>query len=373
MLTENLTKPLKVQKKIRETADAFSFVFEIPADLRHVFSYRPGQFVTLFLNIDGQELRRSYSLSTSPLTDVEFKITVKKIAGGRGSSYLVDRVQEGDILRVTPPTGTFFTPPQSLRPHHYVFMAAGSGITPIFSILKSVLFANVENKASLLYLNRSEDTIIYRDEITALEKRMTGRLTVVHQLTRPSQNWQGLTGRLSTDSFNAFYQSPQNSGALIREAYLCGPVEFMNFAKSELICAGLESSHVHIESFGESLQTPSVEEHASPQQGGTRIGPQSAKAGEKPAVICAIVNGETIEVATVAGQSILETLLSAGHNVPYSCMEGACLACLAKVEEGQVVQSDPGILTDDNISVHEALTCQAIPLTHVVRINYDNL
>jgi ring-1,2-phenylacetyl-CoA epoxidase subunit PaaE len=373
MLTESLTKPLKVLKKIRETADAYSFVFEIPSDLRHLFTYRPGQFVTLFLNIDGQEVRRSYSLSTSPLTDADFKITVKKIAGGRGSTYLVDRVREGDTLRVTPPTGTFFSPPRSLAAHHYRFFAAGSGITPIFSILKSVLFANVENVASLLYLNRTEDSIIYRGELEELQKRMQNRLHLVHQLSRPSETWQGLRGRLSPESFEAFYQTSFADAPKDHEAYLCGPVEFMNAAKEELRRKGWADANIHIESFGESLQVPAVHEATATPSSGTVIGPGSLVAGEKPKTLRATVNGETFEVPAVEGQSILETLLSAGHNVPYSCMEGACLACLAKVEQGRVSQGDPGILTDDNIRVHEALTCQAIPLTSVVQVNYDNL
>ena len=373
-LTEKLTRPLKVSRKIQETKDACSLVLSIPQENRHEFVYRPGQFVTLFLQIGGEELRRSYSLCTSPFTDTEFKITIKKVPGGRGSTFLVDTVKEGDELRVTPPSGHFFSPPKTVGGTHYILVGAGSGITPLFSILKSVLFANEKNRVSLLYANRSHDQVIYREELLKLQNKYGERLNVVHLTSQPDGITPGLHGRLSTESFSAFCDQCLRGSSLAREAYLCGPEGFMKTAKELLLSQNLMTDQIHMESFGENLP------HSSPSAidlagvaGQTVIGPDPAKPGELPTKLVALLNGEEIEITPKEGQSILETLLEAGYSAPYSCMDGACMACLAKVRTGTVAQKDPGILTEDNIAACETLTCQARCLSSTVKIDYDNL
>ncbi len=374
-LTEKITRPLTVEKKIIETSEACSLVFKIPNDLKTDFIYRPGQFVTLFLPIKGEEIKRSYSLSTSPFVDQEFKITVKKIPGGRASTHLMDEVQVGDVLRVTPPAGQFFQPPKHTGAVHYILFAGGSGITPLFSILKSVLFANEQNRVSLLYANRFYDHVIYKNELEQLQKKYSSRLNVQHLLTQPPESFAGLKGRLTRETFAAFYSTLQTTHPM--ECYLCGPVGFMQTAREQILAKGLEADRIHIESFGEAVGTSAHSESIHTPKNNldnkTVIGQGNHQLNETPEKIIALLNGEEIEVQAVEGQTVLETLLAEGYSAPYSCMDGACMACMAKVREGVVYQDDPGILTEENVAAFETLTCQAKQLSRVVKIDFDNL
>jgi ring-1,2-phenylacetyl-CoA epoxidase subunit PaaE len=362
---DQLGKPLKVIKRIQETPDAVSLVLEIPDNLKQQFHYQAGQFVTFFMDINGETLNRSYSLSSSPLTDKEFKITVKKVHGGRGSTYLCEKVKVGDVLMTSPPAGMFFKPSLDPKGTHYYLIAAGSGITPVFSIMKTVLTASSLNHATLIYCNRNEESIIYRKEIDEWAKAHPSRLDVIHTLTKPADGWTGNTGRIS-NSFIAELLEMPGSGKT-RDYYLCGPKEFMSIARHALMESGVAKEQIHEEDFAISLHKPGV--HVNDTW--TFIGKDVP--AESPEKIIAQINGETVEVAAKQGQSILETLLEAGAQPPYSCMDGACMACMAKIQEGRVYQEDPGILSDDNIRNCEALTCQAKPLSRIVKLSYDNL
>ena len=373
---DRLTKPLKVLKKIRETSDACSIVLDIPREHAAEFAYRPGQFVTLFLKVNGEELRRSYSLCTSPFHDTDFRITVKKVPGGRGSTFLVDQLQEGETLHVTPPSGHFFTPPKELKGQHYVLFAAGSGITPVFSILKSMLKIQDQNQVTLVYCNRDETSIIYRAELNQWVAQFPGRLQVHHVLS-------SLGGRLDIEKLSKLWTEIQTQSKLNKEFYMCGPVPFMSLIQEFCEKNGVAKDRIHIESFGELPLTKKTEARAHGTATGTSDAEENipgrvyigaaAKAGDAPKALMAMCNGEALEVAANGKTSVLETLLAAGHNPPYSCMDGACMACMAKLVEGRVYQNDPGILTDENIERCEILTCQAKPLSSVVRVDYDNL
>lgn len=376
---DRLTKPLKVVKKIRETEDACSIVLEIPREYATDFVYRPGQFVTLFLNVNGEDLRRSYSLCTSPFHDTDFRITVKKVAGGRGSTYLVDRLREGDILHVTPPSGHFFTPPKELKGQHYVLFAAGSGITPVFSILKSMLKVQDQNQVTLVYCNRDEASIIYRQDLNHWLSQFPKRLQIHHVLS-------SLGGRLDHEKMQHLWNDIQSQSGLNKEFYLCGPVPFMTLVSDFLHKQNVSKDRIHIESFGEMPIMKKIEEASStpvPGSGGSSdveeniagrvyIGAATVP-GDSPVTLFAKCNGEDLEVKANPKASLLETLLEAGHNPPYSCMDGACMACMAKLVEGRVYQNDPGILTEENIERGEILTCQARALSKKVKIDYDNL
>lgn len=361
-------KQLKIKQKIQETSDAVSLVLEIPNELKTQFRYQAGQFVSFFLTIGGETISRSYSLSTSPLIDPEFKVTIKKVPGGKGSTFLCDNVKEGDTLLTTPPAGHFFKP-QALEGAHYLLFAAGSGITPVYSIMKTVLEASTTNKVTLVYCNRTEDSIIYRKELDALAAKYGPRLGVVHTLTKPGPGWSGKSGRLNEALTREVVAAAKNS-KLPLDCYMCGPTEFMNSIKATLEASGVEKNFIHIEDFGVAVHKaaatgPKVEENW------TFIGPD--KVTEQPEKIIVQLNGETIEVAAKAGQNIIETLLQAGAQPPYSCLDGACMACMGKIQEGRVYQEDPGILMEDNINSCEALTCQAKPLSRIVKVSYDNL
>ncbi|MBX3020962.1 MAG: ferredoxin--NADP reductase [Bdellovibrionales bacterium] len=362
---DQLGKALKVIQRIQETADAVSLVLEIPEALKKQFHYQAGQFVTFFMDINGEQLNRSYSLSTSPLTDKEFKVTVKKVHGGRGSTYLCERVKEGDVLMTAPPAGNFFRPSLEAKGVHYVLIAAGSGITPVFSILKTVLSASTLNHVTLMYCNRTEESIIYRKEIDEWARNHPSRLDVVHSLTKPTDGWTGHTGRLDKNLIGEILEMPVPGK--MREYYLCGPKEFMSTVRHALMENGVAKEHIREEDFAISLHKPGPAVNDT----WTFIGPQTP--AESPEKIIAKINGETFEIPAKQGQSVLETLLEAGAQPPYSCMDGACMACMAKIQEGRVYQEDPGILTDDNIAMCEALTCQAKPLSRIVKLSYDDL
>lgn len=372
---DRLTKPLKVLKKIRETSDACSIVLDIPREHATEFAYRPGQFVTLFLKVNGEELRRSYSLCTSPFHDTDFRITVKKVPGGRGSTFLVDQLNEGDVLNVTPPSGNFFTPPKELKGQHYVLFAAGSGITPVFSILKSMLKVQDQNQVTLVYCNRDEASIIYRAELNQWLSQFPQRLQVHHVLS-------SLGGRLDIEKLSHLWNDIQSQSKLNKEFYMCGPVPFMTLISDFCERSGVAKDRMHIESFGEMPMMKKIEAEAQSSTGRSDseenipgrvyIG-DAAVPGDSPGTLKAMCSGEALEVTANGKASILETLLAAGHNPPYSCMDGACMACMAKLVEGRVYQNDPGILTDENIERCEILTCQARPLSKVVRVDYDNL
>lgn len=363
---EKLAKPLKVARRIQETPDAVSLVLDIPSDAKKQFHYQAGQFVSFFLEIDGQKMARSYSLSCSPLCDQEFKITVKKVPGGKGSTFLCEKVKEGDTLLTTPPAGHFFKPSLGASGTHYLLFAAGSGITPVFSIMKTVLEASNDHRVTLVYGNRDEEHIIYRRELDAWIEKAKGRLKVVHTLSRPSPSWNGAKGRVSRDLVGKVVTDAKATN-LPLDCYLCGPTDFMSEIRSTLETYQVVKERIHSEDFGVSVHKAEPKVDA----GWTLIGPDPAV--ETPEKIIAQINGETVEVAAVAGQNILETLLQAGAQPPYSCLDGACMACLGKIEAGRVYQEDPGILTDDNVGNCESLTCQAKPLSRIVKVSYDNL
>lgn len=364
---EQITRPLKIAKRIQETPEAVSLVFEIPAAEKKDFHYQAGQFVTLFMDINGEPLNRSYSLCSSPVVDSEFKIMVKKVSGGKGSTYLCEQVKEGQILRVTKPAGHFFKP--SLSSTQYFLIAAGSGITPTYSILKTVLSSNEENQVHLLYCNRNEQTIIFANEIEEWQRKFGERLHVHHLLSQPSSSWKGERGRCS-EAWIKKILSHHKSNQLAHEYYLCGPDGFMDGVMEALHNLNIEKTLIHRESFAIGLTTVKAPDLPSDW---TYIGDKAQGKSESGGHLTAIVSGETFECEVQPDQSILEALIEAGANPPYSCMDGACMACLAKVQDGLVYQKDPGILADENIENRETLTCQARVLSRNVKVSYDDI
>lgn len=363
---DQLAKPLKVLRRIQETPDAVSLALEIPEALKSQYHYQAGQFVTFFLTVNDEAISRSYSLASSPLVDKEFQITVKKVPGGRGSNFLCSQVKEGDTLMTTPPSGHFFKPNLEGKGTHYFLYGAGSGITPLFSIMKTVLQANPLNHVTLLYGNRNESAIIYKNELENWARQNPSRLDIVHVLSKPEFGWPGRVGRVDRTFIREVLDMPVSAPAH-REHYLCGPVEFMHVVRNSLLESGIPKESLKEENFGVTLHKP----NPTVKDSWTFIGPDTPV--EHPEKIIAEINGTVVEVPAVEGKSVLETLLEAGEQPPYSCMDGACMACLCKVQEGRVYQEDPGILSDDNVENCEALSCQAKPLSRIVKISYDKL
>ena len=361
---KGLTFPLTVTKRIQETPDTVSLVLDIPDDAKQRFNYLPGQFITLNLDINGKEVHRSYSLSSSPTVDSEFKISIKLVEGGKASGLLVNNTHEGTILNATPPAGRFFKP--ALEATHYILFAAGSGITPMMSILKTVLAQKSGNKTTLIYSSRFEDQIIFKSELDKLQKTYANELSVHHLISKPSDSCEFVKGRLTTELCKSLLANPDS---LAKEYYLCGPDGFMETAEQALDDLRVEQGLIHKESF--TAAGASETGSAFKDVEGTLIGPESIQG--TPKTLSVVVNGETHSVDYKSGASALECFVEAGLNVPYSCMDGACMACLAKVTEGQVVQKDLCILTDENVRDGETLTCQCKPVTENVRFDFDDI
>jgi 3-ketosteroid 9alpha-monooxygenase subunit B len=338
---------LEVARIVQETADARSIVFAVPPALRSAFRYQAGQFLTLEVEHEGARLRRCYSLASSPECDDEHKVTVKRVAGGRVSNWLHDRLREGDSVAVIAPEGRFVLR-KSDAP--LVLFAGGSGITPVISIAKTAL-ATTARSVRLVYANRDERSVIFAREIAELGKRHAGRLEVVHRF----------------DDVHGF-MDPGGVRELVRsadvECYLCGPAPFMVTVESALAEAGVRRESVHIERFV-SLASGNGDAKGSADK------PSEALASDAvPDVIGVTLEGKRHLVPYQAGKSILRAALDAGLAVPFSCEEGFCGCCTARVLEGSVAMDAHDALTPEEMARGLVLTCQAKPRTPKCAVEY---
>ncbi len=371
---DKMTTPLAVAQRIPETSDSVSLVFAIPEEKKREFRFGPGQFLTLFLNINGEVVPRSYSICSSPLVDKDLKITIKRVSGGKGSNYIMDSVRLGDVIRVSPPAGHFFRPPATAGPHHWLLAAAGSGITPIFSILKTVLLSEPKAQVTLLFCNRSPDLVIYAKELANWADRHKGQLRIVHVMSQPPAGWSGLKGRVEGELLTKILDQVMGAHPLPVESYLCGPDQFMANVKAGLLSRGVDQARIHMESFtiAHPGQGSQVEIDPGPASrvfiGDKNLNPPNGNAKLKVSL-----GGEELNLTLKPEQNVLEAIIESGASPPYSCLEGNCMACMGKVRAGRVYQDDPGILLEDNMAAGETLTCQAKAASSEIHIDYDSL
>jgi ring-1,2-phenylacetyl-CoA epoxidase subunit PaaE len=288
---------------------------------------------------------------------------VKRVPGGKGSNFLCDKVKVGDVLRVTPPSGHFFKFKSDTK--HFVLFGAGSGITPLFSILKSVLVKNPQAHVTLVFANRSENQIIYHNELNSWIEKNPTRFQIHHLLSQPSAAWEAPTARITEGWLKAFSKTLTDEAF---ETYLCGPDGYMELVHKSLIESNIDPTRIHQESFNTSV--PLADKPKTDVDGKTLIGTASPEMAEYYEVEVTL-NGEVKNFKMRQKNSILESLIEAGENPPYSCMDGACMACMGKVTQGLVMQEDPGILTQENIDIGECLTCQAKPRAQNTKVSYD--
>ncbi len=375
---------LKIRKKIQETADSVSLVFEIPEELKDVFQYKPAQFLTFQFQMKEKKYLRSYSISSCPLLNEDFKTTIKRIKKGEISNYIVTYSHVGDEMHCRKPAGKFFKPPSDLKPKNYCLFAGGSGITPLFSILKTVLLSDPENKVFLFYANRNENSIIYNQDLKDWQARHPERLHIWHIFSQPEKKEsqttrQVIKGRLNKDHLNRYFDPSKDSASNLY--YLCGPIGFMQTVKEFLIEKKVQKSQIRIENFlpakktedtsyqkTSSVMTPSNEEEGEL----TMIGQQGKGEQIEKKTIKAHIDDEMIEIPAQNNIPILEQLLSAGYTPPFSCLSGSCMSCLATLKKGEIFQNERGILEDENIENHEILTCQAIPKSQLVEVDYQD-
>jgi ring-1,2-phenylacetyl-CoA epoxidase subunit PaaE len=345
---------LQVKELIKETDDTVSIHFWHP--LSEQIKYKAGQFITIITPIDGKKIRRSFSMSSSPHADTSLAITVKRVEKGLISNYLNDNTKVGDFIELIEPMGNFWVETDPEKERHIVLFGAGSGITPLFSIAKSVLKMEPKSKISLIYGNRNEKSIIFKDEIEALETKYGNRFEVKNILSQPSSYWVGMKGRIN--QMSSVY-AMKELGIDIKNAqyYLCGPSVMMEEIIQALNIYEVPKKQIHRESFHAPIDNEVV---VVEEDGSLKI--QKVKI---------VYEGETHEFDVKPHQTILEAALDFDIDLPYSCQAGMCTACMGKCTSGKVKLDEEDGLTEKELAQGWILTCVAHPLTSDVVIEID--
>lgn len=328
---------LPVARIVEETDEAKSIVFDVPPTLAAEFAYRPGQFVTVEVECDGERLRRCYSLASCPDVEREHKVTVKRTRGGRVSNWLNDRLRPGDKLAVMRPEGRFVL---DARDAPLLLFAGGSGITPVISILKSAL-TTTRRSATLLYANRDRGATIFAAELERLQHAHPGRLTVHHRLDE-------VHGLLDEPTVRVLAAAHPDASC-----WLCGPGPFMTLVERALVDSGIPPERVRVERF--TIATPAATSPTSPMP--------AAAATEQPEFIDVELRGDKRRVPYVAGKTLLQVARDAGMDAPYSCEEGFCGCCASNLLEGKVVMTADDALTTEEKRRGMILACQSRPIT----------
>lgn len=353
------THKLKVHRVDNNTKDTITITFEVPTHLKSEFDYEPGQYLTIEIPIEDKKERRAYSMCTSPITDVFPAVTVKRLEGGLISNFLNNNAKEGLELDVLPPYGTFTADINPTHKKHYFLFGAGSGITPLMSITKSVLSMEQNSKVSILYGNRTQETIIFYDELNELRNQYPNRLNVIHTLSQASGLWFGGTGRIDETKIKEFINNYAQDN-LSKEYFLCGPGDLIKLVESVLQSVGINEQYIHKEYF----VLPTKEKSGAEATAATA---QTGSAQE----VKIIVDKQEHTIQVQANETVLDAALDANIDVPFSCMSAACATCRCKLEAGTVEMEDAEILSKKEREQNYILSCQAHPTSPGVVLNFD--
>jgi ferredoxin-NADP reductase len=332
--------PLRVRRVVQETADASSFVLEVPAEVAPLFSYEAGQFCNFRIQIDDQQVVRCYSMSSSPEVDAELQVTVKRVPGGSVSNWMNDRLAPGDTVEVGRPAGLFRL---ASGTGDLVAFSAGSGITPVFSLLKTAL-STTTRKIRLVYANRDRDSVIFLREIEALRAEYPDRFELTHHLDVDH-------GFIGPDSVRSVL------GGAGTEFYVCGPEPFMEIVETTLLGDGVGAERIHTERFTPERFSPEPE-------------PPPPFASTADTVVTIELDGRTETADYQVGTTILQTARQMGMSPPFSCEAGSCATCMARVIEGTAKMHANNALTEDEVDEGWVLTCQALPTSPLVHVAY---
>lgn len=347
---------LKVADIRRETTDCVSVAVHIPAELEEQFQFSAGQYLTFRANLQGEAIRRSYSICSSPL-DQEWRVAIKKVTGGVFSTFANEQLKVGDFIDVMPPMGRFGQQIVGKNAQTYLAFAAGSGITPILSILKTGLATQPQSRFILLYGNQNRHSILFKAELEALKNRYMGRLSIYHVLSREMVDASLLHGRIDAEKCHSFFQKliPLEC---IDQCFICGPEDMIHTVKQSLIEAAFDPQKIHFELFGVKTQA---------------IKPTPLNGHKGPVSTVKIrLDGSSFEIPVAYdGESVLDVALRSGADLPFACKGGVCCTCRAKVLSGNVKMQVNYALEADEVAAGYVLTCQSHPRSEQVTLDFD--
>jgi ring-1,2-phenylacetyl-CoA epoxidase subunit PaaE len=349
---------LRVAEVIAETSEANSIRFEVPEDLRARFAFRPGQHLTLRAVVDGEDLRRNYSLCTAP-DENDWIVTVKRIAGGRFSNWIGDNLRAGDTIEVMPPHGSFTTHFDPARARHLVGIAGGSGITPVMSLIRTTLKAEPNSRFTLLYGNRDSSSVIFLEQLAGLKDKYLGRLEIYHFLDAEDQDIDLFNGMLSRERLDEIIPMLIPDAKDVDGWFICGPGPMMDAAEGALLDGGTAKGRIHIERFTADRPPEAVAREMAQLQ-----------TQAEGLTLSVTLDGRTRKVPFAAG-NILDSAREAGLPAPFACKAGVCATCRARVTSGKVEMAVHYGLSDEEVAAGYVLTCQSVPIGEGVAVDYD--
>lgn len=349
---------LKVAEVRRETEDTVSILFDVPSDLRFDYSFLPGQYLTLRTNINNEDIRRSYSICAAPFEN-ELRVAVKQVENGVFSTYANEKLKAGDALQVMTPTGNFKLEANASNNKSYALFAAGSGITPILSIAKTILKEEPESDISLFYGNKGFHSIIFREDLESIKNLNMNDFRLIHILSRENLGNKIQKGRIDKDKCLNLHKAFL-SGTAIDEVFICGPESMIHAVKDAMSEVGVNEKNIHFELFTSPGDNKVVEK-------------ATASEPNVNSNVHIILDGEQIDIALDSqGDNILDAAQKAGADLPFACKGGVCCTCKAKIIEGSAVMDVNYALEPDEVEAGYILTCQSHPTSEKLTVSFDD-
>jgi ring-1,2-phenylacetyl-CoA epoxidase subunit PaaE len=351
---------LTVKEIKKETADCVSVLFEVPAELKNDFQFSQGQSLTMRAIINGEEVRRTYSICSSPLEE-KLRVAIKKVDGGLFSGFANGQLKTGDVLEVMEPVGKFYSALHPAQQKDYVAFAAGSGITPVLSLIKTTLATETASTFTLVYGNKNRGSVIFFEELEGLKNKYMERFSLIHILSREKTDTVLNFGRINTEKLNDLRKLIDYSSA--HEFFICGPEEMIFCIKDYLESKGIDKKKIHFELFN------------SPGQSKSKTKNQKSKTEDTGAKsnITVKLDGRSFDfdLPFASDISILDAALKQGADLPYACKGGMCCTCKAKLSEGEVMMDVHWGLEEEEVEKGYILTCQSHPKTEIVVVDFD--
>lgn len=341
---------LKIKEVRRETAHAVSLLFDLPAKLSTAYRFVSGQYLTLKTSIDGKEVRRAYSICSSEKSG-DLRVAIKAIQGGLFSNFACNELRAGEVLEVSPPEGNFLLKTSERDAKNYLAFVAGSGITPVFSMLKTTLETSQNSMFTLVYGNKTEEETLFKNELDLLAKKHPEQLNLNYVFSR-EKTVDAVHGRIDESLANAFVNKPEVS---YDGVFLCGPEAMIEKVSKSLVEKGFPKEKIHFELFFSSAKK------------------SEKNTAEGIAEVTVIVDDEATSFSMESKETLLAASLRQKIDAPYSCQGGVCSSCMAKVTEGHARMSSNSILTDEEIEEGFVLTCKAHPTTEKITIDFDDV